>query len=82
MSSPAHKERIGNITAVIWRNSGERTWYSVQLSRGYKVDDGWRNTDSLGGDDIQTARKVLDMAHNWILIQEKADAKARKEQAA
>jgi hypothetical protein len=50
MSQPAHKIRISNLTAVIWRNLAERgNWYSVQLTRGYKTDDGWRNTDNLGG---------------------------------
>lgn len=67
MATPAHKIRISNITAVIWRNSGDKgSWYSAQISRGYKVDDGWRETDSLGYDDLLTAAKLLDLAHTWI----------------
>ena len=31
MTTPAHKIRIGNLSAIIWRNSGENgPWYSVQ----------------------------------------------------
>lgn len=79
MSSPAHKIRISNITAVIWRNTGEKTWYSVQVSRSYKVDDGWRDTEALGFDDLLTAAKVLDLAHTWVMHQMEADRKARKQ---
>jgi hypothetical protein len=79
MSSPAHKIRISNITAVIWRNSGEKPWYSVQATRRDKVGDGWRDTEALGFDDLLTAAKALDLAHTWILQQLEADRKARKQ---
>jgi hypothetical protein len=80
MTTPAHKIRISNITAVIWRNPGDKgSWYSVQISRGYKMDDGWRETDSLGYDDLLTAAKLLDLAHTWIMNQMAADRKGRKE---
>jgi hypothetical protein len=80
MSSPAHKIRIGALQATIWRNQGEKgNWYSVQLTRGYKTDDGWRETDYLGYDDLLAAGKLLDMAHTWIMHQLAADAKGRKQ---
>jgi glutamate/tyrosine decarboxylase-like PLP-dependent enzyme len=86
MAQPAFKLRISNLTAVIWRNySGEKgsTWYSVNCSRSYKNgDDQWRETDSLGFDDLLTMAKLLDEAHSWIAKQMQADAKARKEQNA
>lgn len=78
MSTPAHKIRISNLTAVVWRNAGEKTWYSVQLTRSYKADDGWRETDSLGPDDLLSAAKLLDLAHTWVMHQSEADRKARK----
>jgi len=81
MSTPAHKIRISNISAVIWRNAGEKTWYSVQVTRSYKVDDGWRDTDALGYDDLLTAAKVIDLAHTWIMHQLDADRKGRKQAA-
>lgn len=80
MSQPAHKIRIGSLQATIWRNQSDKgNWYSVKLSRGYKADEGWRETDNLGFDDLLSAAKLLDLAHTWVLHQQQADAKARKE---
>lgn len=80
MTSPAHKIRIGTLQATIWRNPGDKgNWYSVKLTRGYKADDGWRETDSLGHDDLLPAAKLLDMAHTWVIHQLAADRKGRKE---
>jgi hypothetical protein len=80
MTSPAHKIRIGTLQATIWRNTGENgPWYSLNLTRGYKADDGWRETDNLGFDDLLAASKLLDLAHSWVLSQLDADRKARKE---
>ena len=45
MTSPAYKIRIGTLQATIWRNPGDKgNWYSVQLTRSYKLEDGWRET--------------------------------------
>ena len=80
MNSPAHKIRISNLQATIWRNSGDKgSWYSVQLTRGYKTDEGWRETDNLGFDDLLTAAKLLDQAHTWVTHQLDADHKGRKQ---
>ncbi len=82
MSQPAHKIRIGTLQVTIWRNHGEKgTWYSVNPSRGYKADEGWRETDSLGFDDLLAMAKLLDLAHSWVMHQQQADAKGRKESA-
>ncbi len=82
MSSPAHKIRISNLSATIWRNTNSdkgTTWYSVQPSRSYKNgDETWKETDSLGFDDLLTMAKLLDQAHSWIARQMQADSKARK----
>jgi hypothetical protein len=80
MSSPAHKLRIGVLQVTIWRNTSEKgTWYSVQPSRSYKQgDETWKETDSLGFDDLLTMAKLLDQAHSWIVKQMQADSKARK----
>ena len=83
MTSPAHKIRISNLTAVIWRNTGTNgTWYSVQPKRSYKTDDDqWRETEAFGYDDLLTIAKLLDQAHTWITSQLAADRKAKKEAA-
>ncbi len=80
MSSPVHKIRIGLLQATIWRNLNDKgDWYSVKVTRGYKADEGWRNTDNLGYDDLLTAAKLLDLTHSWIRDRLDADRKARKE---
>jgi len=82
MSQPAHKIRIGTLQVTIWRNTGERgNWYSVIPSRGYKQEDAWKETDSFGFDDLLTMAKLFDLAHTWIMQQQQADAKGRKESA-
>jgi hypothetical protein len=80
MSQPAHKIRIGFLQATIWRNPGEKgNWYSVIPSRSYKQEDAWKETESLSFDDLLTMAKLLDLAHTWIMHQQQADAKDRKE---
>jgi hypothetical protein len=81
MSKPAHKLRMGVLQVTIWRNTGEKgNWYSVIPTRSYKQgDDIWKETDSLGFDDLLTMAKLLDQAHTWIMHQQAADAKARRE---
>lgn len=80
MSSPAHKLRIGVLQATVWRNTSDKgTWYSVSPSRSYKQgDETWKETDSLGTDDLLAMAKLLDQAHTWITKQTQADANARK----
>jgi len=83
MSQPAKNFRIGVLQVTIWRNPTEKgTFYNVIPSRGYKQDDSWKETDSLGFDDLLTMAKLLDEAHTWIVQQQQADAKARKQAAA
>ena len=78
---PAHKIRYGVLQVTIWRNIGENsTWYSVVPTRSYKAgDDVWKETDSLGQDDLLPMAKLLDLADTWIMHQRQADAKARKD---
>jgi hypothetical protein len=82
MSQPAHKIRIGTLQVTIWRNLGENgNWYSVVPSRGYRQEEIWKETDSLGFDDLLTMAKLFDLAHTWVMHQQAADAKSRKESA-
>jgi len=79
---PAHKIRKANLHVTIWRNHGANgTWYSVTPGRSYKVDEGWRETESLGAEDLLPMAKLLDLADTWVTHQQQADAKARKESA-
>ena len=81
MSQPAHKIRISNLSVTIWRNSSDKgNWYSVNPSRSYKQgDETWKETDSLGFDDLLTMAELHRQAFFWIAEQMRADAKARKE---
>ena len=40
-----------------------------------------KETDSLGFDDLLMMAKLLDLAHTWVMHQQQADAKGRKESA-
>ena len=83
-TKPAHKIRSGVLQVTIWRNTGDKgNYYSVVPTRGYKVDDdSWKETDSMGFDDLLPMAKLFDLAHTWILHQQQADAKAKKDAAA
>jgi hypothetical protein len=83
-NTPAHKLRRGVLQVTIWRKTdGDRTWYNVVPSRGYKKEgaDKWAETDNLNQDDLLPMAKLLEQADTWIQCQQAADAKARKEQA-
>ena len=82
MSQPAHKFRDGALQVTIWRNPTEKgVFYSVTPVRGYKKGDAWKETESLGFDDLLPMAKLLNQAHSWIVEAKKADAKARKDAA-
>jgi hypothetical protein len=81
MTSPAMKFRDGTLQVTVWRNTGDNgTYYTVNPSRSYKKgDDEWRETDSLGQDDLLAMAELLREAYVWIRNQKRADSKARKE---
>jgi hypothetical protein len=80
MSQPAHKFRDGALQVTIWRNPTEKgVFYSVTPVRGYKKGDAWKETESLGFDDLLPMAKLLNQAHSWIVEAKKTDAKARKD---
>jgi len=82
MSQPAHKFRDGALQVTIWRNPTDKgVFYSVTPVRGYKKGDAWKETESLGFDDLLPMAKLLNQAHSWIVEAKKADAKARKDAA-
>jgi hypothetical protein len=63
-NQPAHKARIGLVTATIWLN--DEKFYNVVLSRSYKDGDDWSDTDQLSHHDLLNAAKVLERAEQWI----------------
>ena len=76
-TSPSTSSHSGFSVPIHWHPSPNI--YSVIPSRSYKQDDNWKETDSLGFDDLLTMGKLFDLAHTWIMHQQQADAKGRKE---
>jgi hypothetical protein len=82
MTSPAHKLRDGCLQVVIWRNTstGGQTYYTANPVRSYKQgDETWKETDSMGQDDLLAMAELLREAYAWIRMQKRADAKSAKE---
>jgi hypothetical protein len=82
MSSPAHTLHDGSLKVTIWRNSNRdkgTTWYSVNISRGYRQEETWKDTDSLGQDDILPTMELLREAYAWIKSQRRSESRARRE---
>jgi len=83
MSSPAIKFRDSTLQVTVWRNtstSSGQTYYTATPTRSFKKgDDDWRETDSLGEDDLLAMAELLREAYRWIREQRKADAKGRKQ---
>lgn len=65
---PAHEYKLGKIKAAIWANEADNhdVWFNVTLTRSYKNGETWKDTTSLGRDDLPVAIKAMDMAYNWI----------------
>lgn len=65
---PVHRIRLGAIKATIWENETNAgvLRFTVTLARLYKDEADWKETASLGRDDLLLAGKVLDLAHTWI----------------
>jgi hypothetical protein len=81
-NQPAHKIRFGVLQVTIWRNINTdkgTSWYSVVPSRSYKNgDETWKETDSLGQDDLLAMAELHRQAFVWIAKQVQADSKARQ----
>ncbi|MBD3676961.1 MAG: hypothetical protein HUJ27_00995 [Rhodobacteraceae bacterium] len=61
---PVFKFKIGLVTATIWDNDG---FYSVDISRSYKTNEGeWRSTSSYSHNDLLNVAKCAERAENWI----------------
>lgn len=65
---PAHEFKLGKIKAAVWANEAENNevWFNVTLTRSYKHGDTWKDTTSMGRDDLPIAIKAMEMAYNWI----------------
>lgn len=63
-NQPAHKVKIGLITATIWENEG---FHSVEISRSYKNGDNeWKNASGFFHADLLNVSKCIERAEIWI----------------
>jgi hypothetical protein len=68
---PVHTVRYGVIKAAVWRNvvdngDASRAIYNVTLSRSYRDGDEWKESASLGYDDLLVAAKALNECHTYV----------------
>lgn len=65
---PVAKFRDQGVTVSVWERSTENgNFYSVTTECSYKSGDEWKTTSFVQDGQIQTLRKLLDMAHTEIL---------------
>ena len=67
-TQPAHEIKLGKIRATIWANDSEDKglWFSVSVTRSYKVDTRWKDSTSFSRDDLPIVVKALELAYGWI----------------
>lgn len=65
-NQPAAKFRLGYVTATVWLNEMH---YNTVLSKSYKQEDEWKETDQLGTGDLMNAVRVLQKAEEFISAQ-------------
>ena len=65
---PAHEIKLGKIRVTIWANETEDhdVWFNAVVSRLYKNGNTWKDTTTLGHDDLLVAMKAIDLAYTWI----------------
>lgn len=64
---PVHEVRMGRIRAAIWENDTQNgIRHNVTFSRLFKDGDQWKDSTSIGRDDLPLLAKVADLAHTWI----------------
>lgn len=67
---PVHTIKLGRIEVAVWANQGQKgTFHNVTVSRSYKDGEEWKQSDSLGRDDLPLVCKAIDQAHTWIYQQ-------------
>ena len=68
-AKPTVKLRDGVLSVAIWANKSEEgnIFYSTTYARGYKDGDEWKETTSLGADDLLKVSRLLQRAYDKIV---------------
>ena len=76
-AAPVQTFRDGAISVRVWKRehknpeSGNTSiFYSIDMKRGYKQGDVWKNTSSINGRDALRVAKLFTLADNWIVQQQ------------
>ena len=67
-NKPAAKFKIGWVTATVWAN--DSGFFNTVLSRSYKDNGDYKETDQMSHGDLPAAIKVLERAEAWIADQQ------------
>ena len=66
-NKPIKEIRLGAIKAAIWKSNKEgRVNHSVKITRIYKQDDNWKDSNYFSKTDLALVTKVADLAHTYI----------------
>lgn len=80
---PVAKFRENGLAVSVWERKTEKgVFHDVSFERGYKDADGkWHNAANCPTGQIQTLRKLLDMAHTEIMALRAGEAEAEDDMA-
>ena len=73
--TPEKRFSAGLVKATVWKNvsSTGDEFRTVSLSKSYRKDGEWKNTNSLGIDDIDKAIQVLGEARDFLKGSEESE---------
>ena len=79
--APVHKIFVSGVIAAIWENQSDhgKVRHNVTLQRSFRTENGYGQTESFGGRDLQNLRKAADEAHSWILAQQRSSSEEGEE---
>ena len=65
---PEKRFNVGLVKATVWKNTSRTgdEFKSVSLNKSYMKNGEWKNTNSLGIQDIDAAISVLEQARDYI----------------
>lgn len=67
---PAYEVRYGRIKAVAWQNDSDKgIWFSVQVTRTYKVGEEFKTATTFGRDDLLVVAEAMRTVWHWIARQ-------------
>ena len=76
-TAPVQTFRDGAISVRVWKREHKNAetgntsiFYSIDMKRGYKQGDVWKNTSSINGRAALRVAKLFNLADNWIVQQQ------------